>query len=99
MPCDLHNERVNKLLKEVIRHMGANFSQKALNCAAHSVTYTASVATNFDQQCGIAPETTVHHTKDDAGDVQRVMEVVKREELWTIKKGRKHRCFKTIVTH
>ena len=81
LPCDLHNEHVNKLLKEVIRHMATKFSQKALTSAARSVTYMASVATNFDQQCGITPESTAHQTKDDAGDVKRVMEVVRREEL------------------
>lgn len=26
IPCDLHNEHVNKALKGAIHHMGANFS-------------------------------------------------------------------------
>ena len=31
IPCDFHNEHVNKLIKESINHMGANFSQMT-NC-------------------------------------------------------------------
>ena len=38
LPCDLHNEHVNKKLKGVIRHMGANFSQNALTNVARSIT-------------------------------------------------------------
>ena len=29
IPCDLHNEHVNKLLKKVISNMGANFTEAA----------------------------------------------------------------------
>lgn len=99
MPCDLHNEHVNKLLKDVICHMGANFSQKALTSAARSVTYMSSAVTNFDQQCGITPESTAHHTKDDVYDVKRIMEVVRHQELWKVKQGRKHCCFKTLSSN
>ena len=28
MPCDFHNEHVNRLIKEQIKHMGSNFSQR-----------------------------------------------------------------------
>ena len=98
MPCDLY-EHVNELLKEVIRHMGANFSQKALTYAARSVTYISFIATNFDQQCGITRECTAHHTKDDVCDVKRVMEVDRREDLLNVKQGRKHRCFKTLSSN
>ena len=42
IPCDLHNEHVNKVLKGDIRHMGANFSQKALTNIACSITYVCS---------------------------------------------------------
>ena len=87
MPCDLYNEHVNKLLKDVTRHMGANFSQQALTSAACSVTYVTSVATNFDKQSGITPESTTHHTRDDVCDVKRIIEVVRREELWKVIKG------------
>ena len=51
LPCDLHNEHINKALKGAIRHMGANFSQNALTNVARSITYMVSVSARFDQQC------------------------------------------------
>ena len=99
LPCDLHNEHENKVLKGVIRHMGANFSQKALTNVARSVTYMSSVTAQFDRQCGISPESTAHTTRDDVGDVKRVVDIVKREKLWEIYKGRKHRSYKTLSSN
>jgi hypothetical protein len=58
LPCDLHNEHVNKALKGAVRHMGANFSQKALTNVAHSITYMSSVSAQFDQQCKVIDSST-----------------------------------------
>ena len=95
LTCNLNNEHVNKVLKGMILHMGANFSQSALTNIARSVTYMSSVTNTLDQQCGITPESVAHTTKDDASDV-RVVDMVKSEKLWNIHKGRTHRSFKTI---
>ena len=43
LPCDFHNEHVNKLIKEHIKHMGSNFSQKAITNVACSVSYMKAV--------------------------------------------------------
>lgn len=61
IPCDFHNEHVNKLIKESINHMGANFSQKAMTKIARSVTYISTVTNRLDQQCRIEYTPTHHH--------------------------------------
>ena len=38
IPCDLHNEHVNKFFKEVISNMGANLTEAASTRAAQAVT-------------------------------------------------------------
>ena len=38
IPCDLHNEHVNRAFKDIIRNMGANFTKEASTWAARSVT-------------------------------------------------------------
>ena len=96
-PCDLHNEHVNKALKGAIRHMGANFSQNALTNVARSITYMVSVSARFDQQCKVI-ESSMHTTCEDFDDVNRVVGVVMRENLWEIHKGRKYRKFKVLST-
>ena len=42
--CDVHNEHVNKLFKEVISNMGANFTETASIRAAWAVTSLAHTA-------------------------------------------------------
>ena len=71
IPCDYHNEHINKLIKESINHMGANFSQKAMTKIARSVTYISNLSNRLDQQCGIHPLSSSHTTTNDSADVQR----------------------------
>ena len=47
-PCDLHNEHVNKLFKEIVCNMGANFTEEASTRAAHSVSSLEKMAKTFD---------------------------------------------------
>ena len=42
IPCDLHNEHVNKLFKDIIGNMGANFTEQASTQAARAVTSLAA---------------------------------------------------------
>ena len=56
----------------------------------------SSVSAQFDCQCKITPEASAHSTRDDVDDVKRVIDVVKREKLWLVHKGRKHRKFPTM---
>ena len=97
LPCDLHNEHVNKALNGAIRHMGANFSQNVLTNVARSITYMVSVSARFDQQCKVI-ESSMHTTCEDFDDVNRVVGVVMHQNLWEIHKGRKHSKFKVLST-
>ena len=38
IPCNLHNEHVNKLFKEMISNIGANFTEAVSTRAAQAVT-------------------------------------------------------------
>ena len=98
-PCDFHNEHVNKLIKEHIKHMGSNFSQKAITNVARSVSFMEVVTNKFDQQCGIHAESSAHSTRSDVDDVKKVVSIVLREKLWDIKKGRKFYKFKTMSSN
>ena len=81
IPCDYHNEHINKLIKESINHMGANFSQKAMTKIARSVTYVSNLSNRLDQQCGIHPLSSSHTTTNDSADVQKVISTVLKEKL------------------
>ncbi len=52
LPCDLHNEHINKLFKDIISNMGANFSKAASTWAARSVFSQETLSIGFDKQTG-----------------------------------------------
>ena len=59
IPCDLHNEHVNKHLKSIIRNMGSNLTEASLQRAARCVTTMHQIAEKFDAESGV-PHVTAH---------------------------------------
>lgn len=93
IPCDLHNEHMNKLLKNVITNMGSNLTDKALNRAARTVTLLDVISQQFDAQSGVPHRTSSHSTISDTDDVKKVMATVLKNKLLTPLGKREHRCF------
>ena len=58
IPCDLFNEHVNKLFKEVIGNMGSNFTEQSSSTVAKALSSLAVVAENFSKETGISPDST-----------------------------------------
>ena len=99
IPCDLHNEHVNKLFQEVISNIGANFTEAASTRAARAVTTLAHMAGRFDSQTGIHPKATAHTTKSDEADVLSVVKVLQQREVLKIHPGRSHHKFPKMSTN
>lgn len=96
IPCDLHNEHVNKLFKEIIANMGANLKEEALTRAARSVTALASMRETFDKESGVPVSTTAHSTRSNEDDIRRVVSLLQSEKVLVVKAGRKHSRFPRI---
>ena len=96
IPCDLHNEHVNKLLKHVITSMGGNLTEVALRRASRSVSTLEAVCQQFDKCSGVPFTSSSHSTLSDMQDVGKVMKTVIKRELLSIVSGRKHAGFPTI---
>ena len=99
IPCDLHNEHVNKLFKELISNMGANFTEAASTRAARAVTSLAHMAERFDCETGIHAEASAHTTKSDEADVLSVVNVLLQREVLKIHPGRSHHKFTNMATN
>ena len=99
VPCDLHNEHVNKLLKHVIVNMGSNLTEEALRRAAKSVSMLHAICVQFDRRSGVPFGTHAHSTKSDNEDVAKVASKVLQNELLTVKPGRKHSSYKGMRTN
>ena len=97
--CDLLNEHVNKLFKEIITNMGANLSEHSLQRAARVVTTLHQLRTNFNKQSGVPVCTSAHSTRSDYSDVLLVAAVVSEQNLLQVMLGRSHSRFDRIVTN
>lgn len=93
IPCDLYNEHVNRLFKDAVQRMGANFTEKATTRVARSVTFLEKLTSDFDSNSGISPPPTAHTTKDDKNDVHHIATIVKTNKLLDIVNGRHHSNF------
>ena len=99
IPCDLHNEHVNKLLKDVIANMGANMTEEALKRSARSVSMLQAFCRQFDKCSGVPFTTHSHSTRSDAQDVKKVVHTVVDRRIWEVTKERKHFSFPRISSN
>ena len=93
IPCDLHNEHVNKLYKEIIGNTGANFTKFASTHAARAVSSLERLSLGFERQTGIHQGETAHSRRSDAKDVQIVAEVVLKGRILELIHERCHSKF------
>ena len=63
IPCDLHNEHMNKLLKGIVANMGPNLTEVTLQRAARSVSTIHTVCENFEKQSGVPFVSSTHSTR------------------------------------
>ena len=92
IPCDLHNEHVNKLLKHVIVNMGSNLTD-ALQRAAMSVSMLNAISLQFDRCSGVPIGSHAHSTKSDVQDVTRVASSVWQHKIFVVREGRAHSSY------
>ena len=95
IPCDLFNEHMNKLFKEIINNMGPNMTEKAIERAARSVTALCHIRDQFDKESNVPVATTAHATKGEE-DVTKVVSVLLKNKTLSIIPGRKLSQFKKI---
>ena len=97
IPCDLFNEHVNKLLKHIVRNMGSNLTETALQRAARSITTLNQICGTFDAESGVPFRTTAHSTRSDRDDVKKVVSIVLKDKLLVdTKEPRQHKAFQGI---
>ena len=93
IPCDLFNEHMNKLIKNIIKNMGPNLTEYSLQKAARSVSPLHSICEKFDKESSVPCITTAHSTTPDTSDVKKTVAIVREHQLITEVPLRKHKSF------
>ena len=73
IPCDLANEHVNKQIKDIVAHMGSNFSEDALKRAARSVSFVNKVSQVYNRQSAVPIPCSHHSTTSSKQDIEKVV--------------------------
>ena len=93
IPCDLFNEHMNKLIKDIILHMGPNLTENALKKAVRSVSSIQTICERFDKETGVPVITSAHSTVSDTSDIRKTVSVVRNYKLLNPIPSRKHSSF------
>ena len=96
IPCDLFNEHMNKLIKNIIINMGSNLTEDSLQRAARSVSSLSLISERFDEESNVPCITSAHSTQSDTSDIKKVFRIVSQHRLITPVKSRKHRSFPNL---
>ena len=93
IPCDLHNEHINRTIKDIVNNMGGSLTEQAVRRAGQSVTMIHHIACNFDRQSGVPYRTSAHTTRSEKGDIQKVTLVLQKSNVLCTNNGRAHTRF------
>ena len=93
IPCDLHNEHINRTIKDIVNNMGGSLTENAVRRVGKSVTMIHNITTNFDKESGLPIRTSAHSECSDTKDVQRVILTLQEYKAFTIMQGRSHTRF------
>ena len=99
IPCDLHNEHINKVVKSIMKDQGSNITESALQRAARSVTTLKQIQVRFDAESEVPIVTSSHSTKSEEQDVAKVVSSILKLDILSIKSGWKHASYPTLRTN
>ena len=99
VPCELHNEHINWLVKHIISCMEGNTTEEALKLAARSVSTLETLCCQFDK-CSLVPSRTHSHlTLNDTRDVDEVSTTMMNRQLLSYVPGRKHPSYPCLSSN
>lgn len=99
LEIDLMKENRNRDLKKLIKSMGANKTDKAIQHASRAVGGVRKVMQNFDAQAAIHAKSTAHGHKSSSSDELKVLKDLRNLKPFTHKSDRKHTSFPSVSSN
>ena len=96
MPIDLHNEHLNRKLKDVVSGVGANVTEGLIVEASKSLNAVDTICEHFDSTTCVRPDS-VHHTKKSSQqDLKTIVKQLSESQVFSYTPGSKHKAFPNI---
>ena len=92
-------ENRNRDLKKLIKGMGANKTDKAIERASKAVGGVRKVMQNFDAQAAIHAKSTAHSHKSSSSDELKVSKDLRNLKPFTHQSDRKHTSFPSVSSN
>ena len=95
IPCDLYMEHLNRVLKDGIRGLGANKTEKAITRLGKCIDTVDKILTNYDESLQVRHGSGFHTAPSLDKDINLIMsELSERVKPFSYTKGRSHKSIK-----
>ena len=99
IPCDLHMEHLNRVLKDGIKGLGANKTEKAITRLGKCISSFDQILSNFDESLKVHHSADFHTVASLEKDITLVVnELTKRVQPFSFSKGRSHKSVRVKKT-
>jgi hypothetical protein len=82
--ADMHKENEVKLLKDHIRGLGANKTEKSIVAMSKAAPVISSIASNFDSMLSLKKITTKHKKRSSTEDIQALIQILQKNFPWHV---------------
>ena len=93
IPADLHMEHLNRLVKEAIKNLGANKTEKTISRIGRAIGTIAPVLYQFDHENNVTTQLGAHHIASSEKDRNIIVSELLRAKVFSTVPGRKHSTF------
>ncbi len=93
IPADLHMEHLNRVVKDCIRGLGANKTEKAILRVSRALGTIIPILDNFDLIHGVSEISGAHKRKSTGKDVLAIANELRRRKVFHYTSPRKHNKF------
>ena len=93
IPGDLWMEKLNRIIKDVIQHLGANKTEKAIERVSRCAQLISTITTDFDNVSGLHIGSGAHIRASETSDVEKLVVALNESMVFDQKAQRSHRTF------
>ena len=94
IPCDLHQEHLNRICKRAIRHLGANQTETAITRAGKVLGTLYPVLMQYDMQTHVSESCGIHRAPSNCQkDRDTIIRELQRTKVFSTLQDRKYRTF------
>lgn len=94
IPCDLHDEHLNRRFKIILRGQGANVNPRSVERAGKSIASVHHICQIFEEQTASTIHSDHHPIPEFGRDFNTILQVLEEENVFVPTSTRQHKSFK-----